>query len=260
MFKIISNKKLQQIIEANVNERLAVQEKKKQDDILEKQVSLAMLQAQINPHFLYNTLDCIRGQALSRNVPEIAEITQALSGYFRYSVSLHENIVSLKDELNNVRNYVLIQKYRFKDRFSLKIDVDKDDPFLYTLALPKLTLQPIVENAVLHAFSQTMKSDAMITISVQSTPSRAYIHVADNGAGIRREVYQRLVDLLVEQQTQSENTDHGIALLNVHRRISLLFGKEYGLSISSAENIGTDVEIHIPRISREEFQAKYHEE
>ena len=259
MIRVITEERLNQLIDARLAERLALQEKRQQDNILEKQMRIAMLQAQINPHFLYNALDCIRGQALSKDVPEIAEITQALSGFFRYSVSMHENIVTLKDELNSVRNYVLIQRYRFGDRFQLKIDIDSDDPILYALALPKLTLQPLVENAVLHGFSNVLKKNAMITITAQTTKNHASIHVMDNGVGMDRETYQRICSNLIHQQTENESSGHGIALLNVHRRISLVFGEEYGLNISSTENIGTDIEIYIPRHTPEEMQAIYHE-
>lgn len=242
----IRKKTLEKQIHERVEKEIAVTLRQQQNDLMKRRAQIDALQAQINPHFLYNALDCIRGQALAENVPEIAITAQALSGYFRYSVSLKEDTVSFFDELNNVRNYILVQQYRFGNRFSLNIDIQEDDPDMRKIQLPKLTLQPLVENAVLHAFSRQIKENAVINISASVSDNHASIHVEDNGIGMSREVYRNVCSALQHPNPPSETDQHGIALVNVHRRLGLVFGDEYGLSISSIEGVGTDIEIHIP--------------
>ncbi len=164
-------------------------------DRLERQIEIAMLQAQINPHFLYNTLECIRGQALAAGETDIADTTQALSRLFRYSISMRNDAVPLRDELDNVRNYMKIQQYRFRDRFTLEIRYDEGEPELLDGILPKLTLQPIVENAVVHGFKQKA-GNARIAIEIVGTRRHLNILVSDNGQGMNAEMLERLRALL----------------------------------------------------------------
>lgn len=218
-------------------------------DILKKKMDIAVLQGQINPHFLYNALECIRGQALEENVPEIAEITQALAEFFRYSISTKSDIVSLSEELQNVQSYIKIQQYRFKDRFSLELRYDEEEvDILHTVLLPKLTLQPIVENAILHGFADK-NSDAQITIEIIRTKSHVNINVKDNGRGMDSDTLFKVNDALKEGEfslsREQEPRKGGIAMINVNKRLKLFFGESSGLTLHSLENLGTDVEIRV---------------
>ena len=122
--------------------------------MLVKQAELNALQNQINPHFLYNTLECIRGKAMVQGAEQIANMTEALSAFFRYSISIQENLVTLEQELQNTKNYFLIQKYRFGNRFHLRIFlVEESEAGEYLM--PKMTLQPIVENAIFHGLEKS---------------------------------------------------------------------------------------------------------
>lgn len=251
--RLITSDKLEHLIQTRINEALARHDAEQQLELLKKQADIAMLQAQINPHFLYNTLECIRSQALIKSEPEIAAIAQALSIFYRYSISTKEDIVTLREELINVENYVYIQKYRFRDRFNLLLDIDKSDLDLMNIALPKLTLQPLIENAIIHGLSSHVKPDAYVRITAELTAKHANIHISDNGIGIAPEILNRLNNELYDMRIPIKREGHGIALMNVHRRLAFLFGNDYGLNISSYLNIGTDIEIHIPQMSTTEL-------
>ena len=144
---ILSEKKLEQMIARRVEEARVVENADYEKEMLLKQANLQALQSQINPHFLYNTLECIRGMALLEDKENIADIAWSLSCFFRYSISGPSNVVTLRDELENCQTYARIQNYRFQDRFILHIE---GGPEAYEAMLPKLTLQPMVENAILH--------------------------------------------------------------------------------------------------------------
>ena len=128
--------------------------REKASQIFDKQTELTALQSQINPHFLYNTLECIRGQALIDDNREIAKMTEALSAFFRYSISKKGNFVTLREELDNINNYMLIQQYRFNNRFTLEIMIDEEDKVAYDYLVPKLIIQPVIENAIFHGLEE----------------------------------------------------------------------------------------------------------
>ena len=219
--------------------------------ILKKQAEIDAMQSQINPHFLYNTLEAIRGEALINGVDEIADMTEALSAFFRYSISQKGNIVTIDDELRNVHNYFLIQQYRFNNKFEIVKIID-EDPQLLECIIPKLTIQPIVENSIFHGL-ETMMGKGKITIRIQSTEKRVIILISDNGIGMDQETLDALNQSLksspMEPAGGSDDRHVGIALLNVHQRIKFFFGEPYGLYVSSTPGIGTDVEIVIPRVT-----------
>ncbi|MDR2902960.1 MAG: sensor histidine kinase [Clostridiales bacterium] len=212
---------------------------------LKKQAEYLALQSQINPHFLYNTLEAIRGDALNAGVGSIAEITEALATFFRYTISMNEILVTLEDELTNVQNYFTIQQYRFGDRLALSIDYD-GNPADYKL--PKMTLQPIIENAIYHGIERK-RGPGAIKIVIETTKTRLIMNVIDNGVGIEE---TKLNDLNGKLNTPPSNKPAdkrekgGIALINVNNRIKLLFGELYGIRISSTVDIGTDIEIILP--------------
>ncbi len=230
-------------LKASLDQKYALQ-------MVKKQAEFDALQSQINPHFLYNTLESIRGQAILEGVDEIADMTEALSAFFRYSISQRGNIVTLEDELKNVDNYFAIQQYRFYDKFSLqKLLEDGDDVLKYRL--PKLTIQPIVENAIYHGL-ETKIGRGTITIRVTTTEKRMIINVVDDGVGIeksRLDAINEKLSLGVDTSSGEPGpVSRGIALYNVNQRIKLNFGEPYGLIIYSTPDSGTDVEISLPLI------------
>ena len=247
-YRLISEEKLERIVQDRIAQEIGRDQADAERDRLDRQMEIAMLQAQINPHFLYNTLECIRGQALSAGETDIADTTQALSRLFRYSISLRNDAVPLRDELDNVRNYMKIQQYRFRDRFTLEILHDESDPQLLDGILPKLTLQPIVENAIVHGFAK--KADnARIVIEIVGTHRHLNILISDNGQGMNAEMLERLRAVLRGDAAREDGPPvpgHGIAMDNVRKRLALFFGPQYGIIVNSVEGAGTDVEIHIP--------------
>lgn len=221
-----------------------------QQILVQNQNSLAVLQNQINPHFLYNTLDCIRGEALDAGMDNIASMVEALSAFFRYSISTSNMLVQLRDELRNIKIYYQIQQYRFKNRFSLEIECE--DERALDCYLPKLTLQPIVENCILHGL-EAKEADGIIKIHVILTDKRLIITVSDNGCGISPNELARLQDRLESDEVPDYGRKvvrHGIAMKNINLQLKLIFGQNYGLSISSQLDVGTETEIQIPSIYR----------
>lgn len=215
----------------------------------ERQATLQALQSQINPHFIYNTLECIRGQALLDKNQGVADMLEALGNYFRYSISRREDLVTLADEIENIQRYMLIQNYRFQNRYQLDI-VYMDDDDVLGCYLPKLTLQPIVENALLHGMED--KRSGCITVQIDTSDDMLLLVVSDDGSGMDPETLQALTRRITSHggPVGRPATGNGIALQNVNRRIRMLFGQEYGLHVYSTPGKGTDVEIAIPRITR----------
>ena len=219
-------------------------------EILQKHANLKAFQSQISPHFLYNMLDTIRGQALEDGSVIVSDMIEALSLMMRYSISNSDSMVTLGVELKNIDNYIKIQQFRFGNRFKYTEHLDGLDNGLIEINIPKMTLQPIVENALVHGI-ESMLSGGEITLTVFNTQSRLVIQIADNGIGMDdkqliqvRKNLQGLNDGANTGITNEKNT--GIALTNVDTRLKLVFGNQYGLSIFSTLNAGTMVEITVP--------------
>ncbi|ADL02667.1 sensor histidine kinase [Lacrimispora saccharolytica] len=230
----------------------------KMDTILDKdkmmenakqQARYLALQNQINPHFLYNVLESIRSDALMAGVPEIGKITEALAVFFRYTTSKMERLSTLQEELANVENYFLIQKYRFDDKLELKIQLPRDDDEILKTRIPKLTLQPIVENAIKHGLEPKVSGGTVI-IDIEHSDTILYLSVIDNGIGIEEARLESLNEKLSRidagDGSANEGGKGGIALINVNSRIRLLMGDEYGLHILSTPRIGTEVRLILP--------------
>lgn len=202
-----------------------------------------ILQAQINPHFLYNTLDSIKWLAVIQNVHNISSMTNSLINLLKYNISRNNKTVMLSEELESVKNYVNIQKYRYGDIFEVTYDVNED---LLEYRILKFILQPIVENAIFHGF-ENMEGNCLIKIIARKKDEYLIIEIIDNGIGITNE---RLEDI------QSPNKDKGkfsgIGLRNIEERIKLYFGEKYGLTIDSKLHEGTHVSLFLPIISNEE--------
>ncbi|MCC8065826.1 MAG: sensor histidine kinase [Clostridiales bacterium] len=216
------------------------------------QSRILSLQSQINPHFLYNTLECIRSEALNEGSASIASMAKSLGTFFRYSISRKENIVTIQDELDNIRNYIRIQNYRFENRFHFSIDMEEEDQDLLRCQIPKMTLQPIVENSVFHGL-ETKGSESQVTIHIRSSQDQILLTVSDNGVGMDETQLTNLRNrMLYGTETSSEKRDpqkshgNGIGLYNINQRLRLIFGEQYGLSIYSIPGEGTDVEVLMP--------------
>lgn len=208
--------------------------------LLIKEAELNALQSQINPHFLYNTLETIRGQAIENNMPDIEIMTRSLSKMFRYSINSPQAHVTLREELAIVDNYFSIQHMRFGSKFKINLDIDDD---CLDCIIPKLTIQPLVENAIFHGL-ETNENDGFILISAYTTENTLRITVKDNGIGIDEKKLMEINGLLSTKYTKSKKS---IGIYNVHARIQLAYGTGYGLSITSFPNVGTTVTLLIPK-------------
>lgn len=222
-------------------------------EILRKQAELDALQSQINPHFLYNALETIRGQATLMNAPEVADMSCALSNFFRYSISRKSKMVFLEEELSSVKFYTKIQNYRFGNRYRLYFDIEDFDKTT-RLYMPRLTLQPIVENSLLHGLRNSLNEQDCIQIIAFSTEYHLVIQIIDHGVGIEEDTLKQMNTRLCEpcKFSTSENTSsrhNGIALENINDRIKILCGNDYGLVITSALGFGTTVTITLPLIT-----------
>jgi two-component system sensor histidine kinase YesM len=219
--------------------------------MLKGQAEMHALQSQINPHFLYNTLENIRSHAIAQKSHEIAEMTEALAVLFRYSISRPGEMATFAEELENVTNYLVIQQYRFPGKF--KIDKQIEDESILDYHLPRLTIQPIVENAIHHGL-ETKMGLGTVTIRAYSTQSRFIINIADDGSGMSEDQLHKLQEALGtkiaidEEGPGCRKKKAGIALINVNQRLKFYFGSEYGLKVYSTQNVQTLVEISLPKI------------
>jgi two-component system sensor histidine kinase YesM len=215
------------------------------DDIVKEQEEkrkseLDALQSQINPHFLYNTLDSIVWMVESERYPDAISMVTALASLFRISLSKGKNIISIKDEIEHAKNYMKIQKVRFKDQFSFKVNID---PEIEEYSTIKLIIQPLLENAIYYGV-ESMRDEGVITVKGYQMENDIFIEVTDNGMGIPEE--EQI--LLLTDNTRARKRGSGIGLINVHQRIKLYFGEEYGLQIKSELDEGTTIIIHLPKI------------
>lgn len=220
----------------------------KQLDRQRRQSELNALQYQINPHFLYNTLDTIRGQALLDGKADIAKMTEKLSRFFRYSISNRDPIVRAEEEIRHIEDYLYIQKKRFGDRFDAVIC--QESPDIADFYMLKLLLQPLVENAITHGLEH-MREKGLVTIAFFKTEKKLIIHVEDNGVGIPEEKLFELNDKLRSAQIflpQKPGRHNGIAVQNVNARIRMTFGEEYGIHYRSAVGEGTIAVVTLPLV------------
>lgn len=239
---------IQEIVEENISKR-------KQNDletIILRQAQLTAFQNQINPHFLYNTLDSVRGDVISSGLGDTADMIEALSKFFRYSLSSSTTIITFKEELENVKNYMKIMEYRFGNRILLNSVFDPEKDIL-EYQLPKLTLQPLVENAIKYGL-ETRESGGAITIRFLQSDTHVSICVEDNGIGINPESLQEInsgIRNLNQPLASDFSEGSGVALRNISERIMLLFGRDYGIHINSIVGHGTEVKITLPPIQRQ---------
>lgn len=202
-----------------------------------------LLQSQINPHFLYNTLDAIMWLIEAGEREQAVSMVRNLSDFFRTSLNQGKDIITIEEELAHVRSYLEIQKTRYQDILDYEIDVPEN---LYSCRIPKITLQPLVENALYHGI-KNRRGMGMIRISGSADADRITLTVSDNGAGMTRERLEEVVKA-IENGTPSEGGIYGV--YNVNERIRLNDGDAYGLHFDSTEGKGTTVSILLPKQNR----------
>lgn len=228
--------------------------------LIRERMELSFLQNQINPHFLYNTLDSIRGRALMDGQAEIARMTEILARFFRYCIGNSDDLVKVREELDHIRDYYYIQKYRFEDRFEIVFEVEDEE--LYELYLPKMTIQPLVENAMIHGLEKIEKK-GLIRLRLFKTQKKLVILISDNGSGMKQE---KLLDLNERLQSgtydvgRKRGAHNGIALSNVNMRLKITFGDASGIRYHSMEGEGTDAMITLPVVDvfeRVKYENKF---
>ncbi|MGI6008348.1 MAG: sensor histidine kinase [Ruminococcus sp.] len=230
-------------------------DKKEMAKMSVEQSKYLALQNQISPHFLYNTLDAIRGDALMAGLENISDTLEALSAYFAYSISNLEQYATVMEEIGNVSDYITVQKYRFGDSLKFKVEYMDDEPeYFGSICMPRFVLQPIVENAIYHGLEVRDKRGS-IRIRLQRTKTRLIIDVIDDGVGMSWNNVEVLNQKLVHAEggRNAVQKKKGIALVNVNSRIKLLFGHEFGLYVYSTEGVGTDVKMTLPVIPLEQL-------
>lgn len=211
-----------------------LEEQKKKSDM-----EFQILQAQINPHFLYNTLDSIKWLAAIQNVSNISDMTTSLINLLKYNISKNDITVTLAEEIESINNYVKIQKYKYGDIFCVNYSID--DETLKCKVL-RFILQPIVENSIFHGF-ENLENKGIIEINTKIIDGKLNIEIIDNGAGTNSEYFD---DIISEQNRKRKFS--GIGLKNIEERIKLYFGEKYGISFISRLNEGTKVTLTLPAI------------
>ena len=203
-----------------------------------RRTELDALQSQINPHFLYNTLDSIVWMIEADNNKDAVFMIKELASLFRISLSRGKTIIRVEDEFKHAQNYMNIQKVRYKNRFEVTFDMAEE---IKNASIVKLVIQPILENAIEYGVS-SMDGEGEILVKGYRKEDEIFIEVKDNGIGMPEEVCNRL--LTEENRVQTRGS--GVGLINVHKRLQLRFGEEYGLEIMSEPDQGTTVVIHLP--------------
>ena len=203
---------------------------------------LDALQSQINPHFLYNTLESITWMVEAQKNEEAVIMISELAKLLRVSLSRGKTIIPVKDELQHSRSYMNIQLVRYKERFQMEFQTDKE---IEDYCIVKLVIQPILENAIYYGVGNMDEDDeGKITVRGEKKEDDIYITIEDNGMGMRKEVLENIL----KDNNKVPKHGSGVGVINVHSRIQLMFGEQYGLEIYSEPDEGTRVVIHIPAI------------
>jgi|HigsolmetaGSP12D_1036236.scaffolds.fasta_scaffold00115_22 two-component system sensor histidine kinase YesM len=221
------NEKIRQLIHENYEAKLRENESR----LREKEAELAALSMQLDPHFLYNTLNTINWLAIEKQQPEISRLLVGLSKMLQFTVHNKQELIRLRDELEWLHHYLLIMRARFANRFEVVFDID---PRLYGMQVPKFFLQPLIENSLIHGFEH-LESGGRITIRGIDAGNEAAFFIEDNGCGIARERLARLWD----------DPEH-VGLANVRKRIALIYGDGYEMEVESEEGCGTRIRLNLP--------------
>ena len=220
-------------------------EKVRREEITLRKTELKALQAQINPHFLYNTLDAIGWMCEEERSGDAVEMVNALARLFRISISKGHELIPIGKEVEHARSYLMIQKFRYKNQFTYSFDIEeKCLPYLCN----KITLQPIIENAIYHGINR-MVDEGEICICIREDKDDILFSVSDNGVGMSREKCEEILKSEPGEQT-------GIGIKNVNDRIKIYFGEEYGITIESEPDEGTCVRIRMPKVEEGGYEIK----
>lgn len=217
----------------------------REEEINLRKTELKALQAQINPHFLYNTLDSIAWMCEQGRNTDAVKMVHALARLFRISISKGNELIPIAKEIEHAESYLQIQKYRYKNQFTYEFDVD---PTCLNYYCNKITLQPIIENAINHGLD-LLVDEGRITVRVYPDGEDIVFTVQDNGVGMSEEQVASIL-----HQDPKDRT--GIGIKNVNDRLQIYFGKQYGLHITSELDVGTCVEIRMPKIQEGTYEAK----
>lgn len=212
----------------------------------EKDAELRALQSQMNPHFLYNTLESINMLAITKGNLEVSDMVSSLGKLLRYTIENNSKIVFLKEEVSFIRSYITIQKVRMGDKLQYTEIIPHD---LMDTTVPKLMLQPIVENSIVHGLGSR---GGTVTIQATQKEDKVEIIISDNGKGVDTNRLKELKQSLKTHEPLTSAGHNGIALPNVHERIQLLYGNEYGVEIQSEPNKGFSVIITLPHLKKGE--------
>jgi len=214
-----------------------------EEKIAQKNAELEALEARINPHFLYNTLDSINWMLIEKDEYEISEVIVSLGDLLKYCVDKNNSVVQLEQEIDYIISYLLIQKTRLEERLSCRITIPEH---LRTFSVPKLILQPLVENAIIHGI-EPVKKGGTLTITAYESESLLHIEVEDDGSGMEEKFLEELTINL-----SHEGSDfNSIGVYNVDKRLRLHYGEVYGLKIFSSPGHGTKIMLNIPKEKRE---------
>ena len=217
-------------------------EKVREEEVTLRKTELNALQAQINPHFLYNTLDSIAWMCEVGRTEEAIEMVNALARLFRISISRGHELITVAQELQHAECYLKIQKFRYKSQFSYKFQVEES---CMGYLCNKITLQPLIENAIVHGLD--MSDEGEILIEVFEQEQDIIMRVCDNGVGMTEEQCEEILHKDVHQKG-------GIGIKNVNDRVKIYFGEQYGMTIFSELDEGTKVEIRMPKILEESYE------
>jgi two-component system sensor histidine kinase YesM len=208
--------------------------------IYNQEATLKMLSSQINPHFLYNTLDSIRWKAVQNKDHEVGEQIEALSDLFRHILSRGSDLVTVDQEIRHLETYLYIMNFRYRDRISCKVHIAEG---VRNIPIPKLTLQPIVENAIIHGIEK-QAGPGEISVRIEKKDGLLAVSITDNGRGVDPGELRSILK-------GGDDSRGGLALKNIDRRIKLCYGGEYGLEFSSDPGKGTEVRFSIPLKAKE---------
>lgn len=203
-----------------------------------RQLELKTIQAQVNPHFLFNTLNSVARMALLENAPQTEELIYNLSDLLRYNLKNTDKFPTIRDDIGNIKKYLAIQSLRYSDRVSFDIDVDES---VMDYRIPPMILQPIVENCMIHGLEEKTEGGKLEILVYPISRDKIEIKITDNGRGIKPEALN-----LIRQMGTTSHSHLGIGLINVYDRLRHYFGDQCGLTIESALNVGTCVSIRIP--------------
>ena len=219
-----------------------------QAKVLEREAQLKALQAQINPHFLYNTLDMINWSAIAHHAEDTSQMIEALAQYFRLSLNKGKDNVSVADELSLAQVYLEIQQNRFPSTFAFHIEAE---PGLDKYLIPKLTLQPLVENALLHGIRKAKDKRGIIRIAARLEQDTLLLSVSDDGIGMEEDTARKLL-LLPRPDMRADGSGSSYGLYNVNERIRIFAGEQYGLSIETIPGQGTTIYVRVKAIGPQE--------